>query len=190
VNEHVTEVWAQLVLADADAERVRAFLCGPCGLKPQAIVRRMHVTVYHARRPMTGVVPLEEPANVVVAAHDTRFMVMAPGGENPRPEFDPGRRTVGIRVRRPSNSYSAILDYRKRLLRHETQSVLGGRRPSTHNRSAFGARYFQPHMALLRPGSGVARDLSRLGVQFREGAGELTFDRFLVDIVQKPRVDR
>src|SRR6266542_3773932 len=98
----VTEVWAQLLLCAADVERLRDFLAIQCGLKRGYVARRMHITVFHARRPMPGITPSSEPTNVVLPAADTRFMVMAPGGENPRPELDPMRRTVGIRVHKQS----------------------------------------------------------------------------------------
>lgn len=61
--------------------------------------------------------------------------------------------------------------------------VLGSRRPSTHKANAFGARHFQPHVALLRPGSGIDRDLTKLGTVFRQKMQSLTFDRFCIEIV-------
>ena len=107
---------------------------------------------------------------------DTRFIVMAPGGENPRPELEPAKRKVGIRIQRKNIARPAILRLRERLLIHETPEVLGTRRRSTHSFNAFGARHFQPHMALLRPGSGIDRDLTKLGVLFRNEIKSLTFD--------------
>ena len=78
---------------------------------------------------------------------------------------------------------SQVTKFRERLLAHETPEVLGGRRPSTHVSNAFGARNFQPHMALLRPGNGVDRDLTKLGSIFRQEIKSLTFDRFCIEIV-------
>jgi hypothetical protein len=112
-------------------------------------------------------------------------MVLAPGGENPRPELDPGYLKVGIRIHRSSIARGAILEFRRRLLRYETQRVLGNREPSCDRTSAFGARSFQPHMALLHAGSGIDRDLAPLGASFRCALGHLTFDRFIVEIVSK-----
>ena len=134
---------------------------------------------------MPGIQSVSEAADVVLAAAETRFMVMAPGGENPRLELDPGRRKVGVRVHRQSKSLSEILAFRDRLLRHETKRVLGNRSPSNRKSNAFGARHFQPHMAVLRAGSGVDRDLTLLGVPFRETLGNLTFDKFVIDVVSR-----
>jgi hypothetical protein len=187
-GKSITEVWAQLILSGGDSHRVREFLMRECGIKASRIVGNMHLTVYYARRPMPGVVPSTEAASVVVPATETRFMVMAPGGENPRPELEPSRRTVGIRIHRRSGAMPAIIGYRERLLAYETTSVLGKRPPSDRRRNAFGARHFQPHVAVLRPGSGVARDLTKLGALFRTRVGELRFDRFVVDVVtRRPR---
>lgn len=122
---------------------------------------------------------------MVLAASETRFMVMAPGGENPRPELDPGKSKVGIRIHRQSSALPSILGYRDRLLSHETERVLGRRSPSTHRTNAFGARHFQPHMAILRAGSGVDRDLKVIGAPFREALNNLTFDRFAVEVVTR-----
>ncbi len=186
----MTEVWAKLILCDEDRDRIRRFLISRCGFKSRSVVKHMHVTVYHARRPMPGVHPSSEHMRVTVPTSETRLMVFAPGGENPRPELDPAGRKVGIRVQRKNVARSTILMLRERLLRHENQSVLGKRCPSTLSRSAFGARYFQPHMAILRAGSGVDRDLTKLGIQFRESIDLLHFDRFEIDVVSKPDAAR
>lgn len=179
------EVWAQLLLSEADCERVREFLVRAFRVKPKYVVRRMHLTVYHARRPMTGLASTLESTSVVIPANETRFMVMAPGGENPRPNLNPAARKVGIRVHRQSSAIPMILSLRETLLKYETPMVLGRRSPSTHRRNAFGARSFQPHMALLRAGSGVHRDLTMLGESFRQQVGELRFDRFLIETVRR-----
>lgn len=99
-------------------------------------------------------------------------------GENPLPGIDPAQRTVGIRVRRSSECRKAILEYRSRFLVFESRRVLGLRKPSSANNNAFGARNFQPHVSLLRPGSGIDRDLTQLGMSFRKEFSTLTFDKF------------
>jgi hypothetical protein len=179
------EVWAQLFLCDADSERLRQFLMDAFGVRSRSIVRRMHVTVYHARRLMVGLQPTVESVRIVIPADETRFMVMAPGGENPHPDLIPGDRKVGIRVQRRSIAMPHILGLRERLLKYETQDVLGSRRQSTHKTNAFGARSFQPHMTLLRAGNGVHHDLTTLGTPFRDNVGDLTFDRFEIDVVRR-----
>jgi hypothetical protein len=185
VTHQAIEVWAQLYLCSEDASRIRAFFQHELGLSPKCVSRRPHLTVYHGRRPMPGLHPLSEPADVTVLASETRFMVLAPGGENPRPELDPATRKVGIRVHRQSMARAAIYQYRQRLLTYETPAVLGRRAPSSRKRSAFGARDFQPHMTLLLPGNRIGRDLTKVGKRFRAAFVEFRFDRFVIDIVQK-----
>jgi len=181
-----TEVWAQLLLSANDRHHVQEFLTAECGIKRHRIISNMHLTVYYARRSMPGVVSTLEPARVVIPASETRFMVMAPGGENPRPDIDPSKRKVGIRVHRQSSAMPAIIGYRQRLIAHEDAAVLGARRPSDQRRNAFGARQFQPHVSLLRPGSRVDRDLTKIGKLFRREIGELVFDRFVIDVATRP----
>ena len=185
LKKHTTEIWAQLFLSENDCLRIRAFLISEFGLKPRCIVRNMHITLYHARRPVPGIVSVTEPASVILPANETRFMVMSPGGENPRPELNPSKRKVGIRVHKQSSAMPAILKFRDRLLSYETERVLGMRRPSTHKKNAFGARHFQPHMTILRAGSNIDRNLNRIGVPFREVLGDLLFDRFVIDIASR-----
>lgn len=181
----ITEVWAQLFLSVHDCDRINDFMLTTMSVKPRYLVRKMHITIYHARRPMSGVIATTEEASVLVPAKDLRFMVMAPGGENPRPELDPEKRKIGVRLHKQSIATPVIRAYRGRLLCRETPAVLGRRKPSTNSINAFGARHFQPHMAVLRAGSGVDRNLKIIGEQFREALGDLTFDRFEVDVVRK-----
>ena len=115
-------------------------------------------------------------------------MVMAPGGEVPRPEFDPAYRKVGIRVQKRGSTMAAIMELHNRLIQFESEEVRGHRGPSTRNRSAFGARHFQPHMTVLEAGSGVDRDLTPIGLHFRQVLGNLTFNKFVIDIHSLPQL--
>jgi hypothetical protein len=190
-KHHEIEVWAQLNLCPQDELRIRQFLAHRWGIRGHRVARHLHLTVYHSRRLIPDLLPSSEPANVLVTASQTRFMVLTPGGENPRPELVPAEQQVGIRVQRQSPAWEQIMQYRDRMLGGETPAVLGGRRPSTRRRSAFGARQFQPHMTLLRRGSGVERDLKQIGTAFRESIGDMRFDRFEVHFAQGPgRVTR
>lgn len=179
------EVWAQLWVCGEDCLRIREILASEGFVKPSSVFPRMHLTVYHARRPMLGVLAVNEAAHVVVPTAETRFMVLAPGGENPRPELDPRHCKVGIRIQRGNAARTEIQAFRERLLVYETTNVLGGRRPSTRSRNAFGARQFQPHIGFIRPGSRIDRDLTRVGESFRRKLKELTLDRFSIEIVVK-----
>jgi hypothetical protein len=136
MNDHrvrQTEVWAKLILSDEDTARIRRFFVSEFGVKARRVLRNMHITVYHSRRPIRGVESHSEPARVILPASETRFMVMSPGGENPRPELDPFELTVGIRVHKQSSALPSILEFRRRLLKLETQRVLGGGRQARTN---------------------------------------------------------
>lgn len=181
---HHIEIWAQLELCADDQHRICDFFCSEIGLKKKDVVPNMHLTVYHSRRPMPGVTQTSEQAEVVIDAVDTRFMVMAPGGENPRNDLDPKKKKIGVRLHRQSPARLEILRYRNRLLQFETREVLGRRKPSTATRNAFGAQHYQPHMTLLRQGAGIDGDLKVIGAAFREAMGRLVFDRFTINIHQ------
>lgn len=177
------EIWAQLMLSAKDCELIREFFLKEIGINPKLVIRNLHLTVYHARRPMPGLMPTIRNINLVLPATDTRYMVLAPGGENPRPELDPRNHKVGIRIKRSSPIIANIRNFRNELLTYETKTVLGKRSASSNKRNAFGSRYFQPHIALLRSGCNIDRDLTRIGTLFRERIGELTFDKFIIDVV-------
>jgi 2'-5' RNA ligase len=107
-------------------------------------------------------------------------MVMAPGGENPRPELSPAMRKVGIRVHNKSNFRKTIDELRNELIEFETKEVLGNRIQSSRSRNAFGSKFFQPHITLLKAGSGIQDDLTEVGNLFRDCVNEITFDKFVI----------
>jgi len=129
---------------------------------------------------MPGVEELTKPCHLSIDTLDTRFMVLAPGGENPRPNLLPAKKKVGVRIHRSSKFREKILEYRHQFFLHETPKVLGVRKPSSKTRNAFGARNFQPHIAILKPGSGIQTDLTDVGENFRDVVQAIHFDKFII----------
>lgn len=68
-------------------------------------------------------------------------MVLAPGGENPRPELEPRNLSLELEMK-VNESRAEIQAFRDRLLKYETREVLGIRRPSTSQANAFGPAIF------------------------------------------------
>ena len=182
------EVYALLWVTRRDEYRIADFLMS-WGIPEASIQRGMHLTVYYARRFLPGLNPLDLSRKVAIESDvaETRFMVLAPGGENPRPEFEPSRRSVGVRLTRRNRAISQIQGLRTEMRSFEAPSVIGKRRPSTQWRSCFGARTYQPHIKLLRPGSEIDRDLTTLGEAFRMAFRTIEFGRFRVDVRHRPR---
>jgi hypothetical protein len=156
---------------------IHAFLTA-YGIKRRTIRSRLHLTVYHARRKIPQIESAILECAISVPGVDFRFMTMTPGGENPRPDVDPNTCPVGVRVHKSSQAYIKIQELRAQLIKFETESVLGKRRPSTKTRNAFGSRYYQPHITLLRQGSGVGADLRPLGDAFRRSIEKIEFNSF------------
>lgn len=184
-KHHPTEIWAQLILSEDSSFRIQRFLVNHFEIRPSAIVKKMHFTVYHSRRPMLGVVEVREKATVSISAKDFRFMVLSPGGENAREGLIPSKSRVGIRLHRQSPARGQIQAYRSRLIDFETKQVLGSRNRSNANTSAFGARSFQPHITLLHPKNRAPESLRPMGELFRERLGVLLFDEFCVDVIER-----
>lgn len=177
-NMHEHEVYALLWVTRACEARIRDLLVERCQIPEDAVQRDLHLTVYHARRRLPGVTPISTPVRVFVNTAETRFMVLAPGGENPRPGLIPGHRSVGIRLTKRNLAIEGIQSLRRSVYRFETPSILGRRHPTTDWRSAFGARHYQPHVKLLKPGSRIGDDLTILGRAFREELERIEFGRF------------
>jgi hypothetical protein len=169
-----------LWLSSTSEADVHDFFLTEFRLKRRYLKSQLHLSVYHARRPLLGLNEYEEHVDVAVNTQGLRFMVMAPGGENPRPDIDPSANPIGVRLQRGAPAMEDILALRRKFYSYESPRVLGRRRPSTDRRSAFGAHEYQPHIALLRRGSGLEHDLRRVSSEFRARIGSLRFDRFTV----------
>jgi hypothetical protein len=108
------DVHALLWIARKYEALITELLSRECQIPPNVIQRGMHLTIYHGRRPLTGLVPASRPVRIVADALETRFMVLAPGGENPRSGLEPSRRSVGIRLTRRNRAINQI----QRFARH------------------------------------------------------------------------
>ena len=192
-NRHpIPEIYALLFVDHESEQFIRDILMYDHGVEEQAIANRLHLTVYYARRLIPGIENKSADCNIDVDVSETRFMVLAPGGENPRPELEPSRRSVGIRLTRRNKARAAIQSLREQLYGLETPEVIGySRRPTDAHTSAFGARHYQPHIKLLRPGNGIDRDMTTLGAAFRSEIEVIRFDRFEIGVnkgrAQKPK---
>jgi hypothetical protein len=173
-------VWAKLCVSRESEREVREFLAERLGFDRRGLNSGLHLTVYHARRVLPGLRGYEERADVEIDPAYLRFMVMAPGGENPRADVDPLSSAIGVRVKRSAPATEAIRGFRGRFFSYETVEVLGSRKPSTNVRNAFGARHFQPHITLLKKDHQIDRDLTSIGEVFRSSISPIRFDRFVV----------
>lgn len=159
------------------------------GILQNAIRRELHVTVYQADCAFPGLASCDEGIQVEANVDETRFMVMAAGGEVRQPHIDPHEKKVGIRFTRRNQATQVIDDTRLRFTKLETPEILGGRKQTTARRSAFGAPNYQPHMTLLNPGSNVGSDLTVLGQAFRSQFEHLVFDRLEIRLREGSRFD-
>ena len=89
---------------------IRDILVYDYDVPEDSIANRLHLTVYYARRLLPGVTKKSIPVQIEADVKETRFMVLAPGGENPRPELEPNRRSVGIRLTRRKQRYRGNSD--------------------------------------------------------------------------------
>lgn len=177
---HAYEIYALLRVSRKYEELISDLLSGECKVPKDAIQRGLHLTVYHGRRPLPGLVSGNQRVRIFADALETRFMVMAPGGENPHPELEPSQRSVGIRLTKRNQAIDHIQRLREGIYRLETPAIVGGRSPTSAWVNCFGARRYQPHIKLIRPGSMIDRDLTKLGEIFRSDMEQIEFDRFEV----------
>lgn len=178
------EIWSDFRVSSKSESEIFDFFVQEYGIAPQFIIKGLHLTVYHARRPMPAIKPIFESCHLSIDTMDLKFMVMAPGGENPRLNLNPGQLKIGVRVHRQSIFRQNVYKYRGRLIAYETKRILGARQPSSNSRNAFGARSFQPHISLLKSGTGVDRDLTMMGDAFRDAISKISFDKFSIRVKQ------
>ena len=184
---HSFEINAMLQVSRESEEQVTSFLSEHLGVKRGRISSGLHLTAYHGRRKLPGLRVASYPTNVILETSETRFMVLAPGGENPRPDIDPRSQSVGIRVTKRSMAIDEIQRLRRSIYQFETSEIVGSRSRTTSWTNCFGSRHFQPHIQLLRPWSKIQNELSEVGRAFRSEIKEIQLDRFVVE--ERIRVD-
>ena len=175
------EVFALLWLTRRCENNIREFFTS-WGIPERSVQRGMHLTVYYARRRLQ--IPQEygkaQRVSIELNVSETRFMVLAPGGENPRPDLEPAERSVGIRLTKRNTAIEQIQELRSVMCTLERPEIIGRRKASTAWTNAFGARHYQPHIKLLRRGNEVDRDLTNLGAAFRMCFTTLEFGKYVV----------
>ena len=177
------ELYIFLYLSFASEKRVSDFLNKEVGIKRDLIQRGMHLTVYYSRRPMPLLQIDKEYLSIKADVNETRFMVLAPGGENPRPHLHPSLRSVGIRLTKRNLAIPEIVRIRRSVYKHEPQFT--NRRNTTDWLNSFGARHYQPHIKLLRAGNGIDRDLTIIGDRFRKSIQTLEFQKLEKKIYER-----
>lgn len=162
------EIWAQLNVSNKSIKEIHQFFRSEWKIPDEYLIKNLHLTIYYGRRPLPNLIQSKEPCSHFLDTNETRFMVQAPGGENPRENLIPGLRKVGIRVQRASPFFKELIAYRSTFYPLESQIKLGNRSRSNNSKNAFGARHYQPHITLLRGGSGIQTDLTEVGISFRD----------------------
>lgn len=180
-RSHTFEVNAMLKVSKECEALIKGFFVEVCSVKPSRIKSDLHLTVYHGRRRLPGLCENTVPVDIEIATDETRFMVLAPGGENPRSEQDPGKLSVGIRVTKRNRAIADIQHLRKSVYRFENTEIIGNRKATTAWSSCFGSRHYQPHIQMLQPWSKVQRDLTELGDLFRSRVECIKLDRFQIE---------
>ena len=141
----------------------------------------MHLTIYHGKRKLPRIKPSTTYEIIKSNVNETRFMVFAPGGENPRKDIDPIKRPVGIRLTRRNIAIPRILELRRSIYKHENEMVLKNRRHKTSDwKNAFGSSHYQAHIAMIRPGSSINKNLTLIGKIFRNELKTIYFRKFQI----------
>ncbi len=179
-SRHFYEVYGILWVTRKCEARIADLLSYKAGIPTEAVQRGMHLTVYYGRRPLLGLTPQSLPVKIFADASETRFMVLAPGGENPRPNLEPSRRSVGIRLTKRNTAIRQVLELRRSIYQLEPDRWPGNRKSTTDWSNAFGSRHYQPHIKILRPGSGIDRDLTEIGEFFRSSISRIEFGKFQI----------
>ena len=186
-RSHIYEVNAILRVSKDSEDRMRKFFSEIYGVKQNRLQADPHLTVYHARRPIPRLHEKTQPVQITANTLETRFMVLAPGGENPRGGMDPRAHSVGIRFTKRNTAIPEIQKLREQVYRLETKAVIGMRQPTSAWTNCFGSRNYQPHIQLLRPWHKIDATLTKIGSLFRNEIDQIEFDSFQIEA--RHRVD-
>lgn len=165
-----------LFLSQNSEDRIKNFFFKYTNISEESIVKGMHLTVYHGRREL----PIDEEKTYLSIEADileSRFMVLAPGGENPSKKFKPNDCSVGIRLTKRNIAIPNILKIRRQIYKNEP--IFKKRKNTTDWINAFGSRNYQPHIKLLRPGSNVNDNLTLIGDELRKSIKKIEFTKLL-----------
>ena len=184
---HRYEINAILQVSETCESTIKAWLLEYLRVRPGRIKSNLHLTVYHGRRPLPGVIEHRSSIDILAPTDEMRLMVLAPGGENPRDSIDPRQNSVGLRLTRRNDAVPEIQRIREQIYGHETEEIVGSRTPTTAWKSCFGARHYQPHIQLLKPWHKVETSLSEIGSSFRSTIHEISFDTLTID--SRNRID-
>ncbi len=178
---HDYEVNAMLRVSKTSEDLIRAFFADTYRIRPNRLKSDPHLTVYHGRRPLPGLSQEYCPMQVIADTDETRFMVLAPGGENPRPELDPRTLSVGIRLTRRNRAVADIHRLRESVYGYESPEIVGKRKCTTAWTNCFGSRHYQPHIQLLKPWHKIHSSLAEIGARFRSEIHHIDFDFFHIE---------
>lgn len=178
---HRYEVNAMLKVTKPCEDRISEFFLQRTGVKRRRLQRNFHLTVYHGRRRLPGLIEHGRPIRIVVETVETRFMVLAPGGENPRSNIDPRALSIGIRLTKRNSAIKSIQKLRENVFKYETPRVIGERSPTTAWRNCFGSRNYQPHIQLLKPWNKIDFELAEIGEMFRSEIPEIEFGWYEIE---------
>ena len=179
-KQHKFQTYALLWVSKRSQQEIKHILNYECEIPESVIQRDMHLTIYHGRRLLPGLVPYCDFVQIESDVTETRFMVFVPGGENPRREIDPSMHSVGIRLTKRNVAIDEIQRLRASIYQFETEEVIGNRKPTSAWKNCFGARNYQPHIELLQPENKIHRDLKKIGETFRANIDHIVFDKFEV----------
>ena len=171
------EVRGLLWVTRESEKRIRLFLADQ-GVPEKFVASGLHLTVYYGRMALPGIQVGSRTVNVIANTSETRFMPMTPGGESPRPEVDPNEHRIGLRLTKRNRAIGQIQGFRAGYYEREKTTITSEIcKPTKAWTSAYGAPRYQPHITVLKPGSGIDSDLTKLGEAFRREIEEIEFGR-------------
>ena len=179
MNNKIYNFYALLWIDKENEKKIANILKNKCGVSEEYIQRGMHLTIYHGKRRLPGIKPSRTYEIIKSNVNETRFMVFAPGGENPRKDINPNKKPVGIRLTRRNIAIPRLLELRRSIYKHENETVLKNRRQRTSDwKNAFGSSHYQAHIVMIRPGSNINKNLTVLGKIFRKELRNIYFRKF------------
>ena len=120
--------------------------------------------------------------NKTYLSEETRFMVMSPGGDNPRNKKSVHRSKIGIRFTKRSPLFNELDAIRQHLSFLDNQALPLTSSNTGRNDNAYGVKRFIPHITLINRNNNLPNNLHGLGAKFREDIREITFSDIKIEV--------
>ena len=186
----LSKFYCSIELSKTSSDQINSFL-KKWGVSEKCLFQSHHLTIYEIPLLKFSEFSLNESKilqihevqmNRTYLSDETRFMVMSPGGDNPKNKKSVHRSKIGIRFTKRSALFNELDAIRKHLSFLDNQAIPLTSSKTGRNDNAYGIKRFIPHITLINRNNNLLNNLYDLGAAFREHLPEITFSDIKMEV--------